>query len=307
MLPSNESIYHIPALLQECLEGLSIYPEGRYVDVTFGGGGHSFAILERLGASGKLIAFDRDIEAQRNMPEVDDNRLTLIQANYAFMDNYLSYLKMLPVDGILADFGISFHQIDSGERGFSFRFDAPLDMRMGEDTQLTAYQVINTYPWERLQEIFSQYGEVKNAKTLAQHIDKQRRISKIKTTFQFARISEEVMPSKEVKSKYLAPVFQAIRMEVNQELAHIESFLEQSYKSLKIGGRLVTLTYHSLEDRIVKNFLAQKEVDTTPLYSTQVEKQWKLINKKPITPSKEEVDNNPRSRSAKLRVAEKIA
>jgi 16S rRNA (cytosine1402-N4)-methyltransferase len=300
-----ETEYHIPALLEESITGLNIDPAGIYVDATFGGGGHSRAILEKL-TSGRLIAFDRDIEAQVNIPP--NKNFLLVHHDYVHLKKYLRYLEINEVSGILADLGISSHQVDTAERGFSFRFDAPLDMRMDAQIPKTAADLLNQFDEAELQQIFSEYGEVKNAKTLSRAIITGRRIGPLKTTGQLLKIAETVLPHKESLKKYAAPVFQALRIAVNDELNALRSFLQQSYEVLKPGGRLAVITYHSLEDRIVKKFLQESEgedMQTSAIYGKNTEK-WKLISRKPMIPSDFEINNNPRSRSAKLRIAEKI-
>jgi 16S rRNA (cytosine1402-N4)-methyltransferase len=304
MMQPMETDYHNPVLLHECIEGLNINPKGTYVDVTYGGGGHSAAILEKL-TIGKLIAFDRDIDAQANIPS--NPAFLLIHQDYSHLKNHIRHQGFKQVDGILADLGISSHQVDTPERGFSFRFDAPLDMRMDNQIPKTAADILNDNNVSTLQKIFSEYGEVKNANTLARAITSRRKIEPIETTFQFLKILESVMPAKENIKKYAAPIFQALRIAVNDELNALKSFLQQAYEVLKPGGRLVVITYHSLEDRIVKNFFNQ-ENETDPnaaiIYGRADEK-WALINRKPIVPTDNEINLNPRARSAKLRIAEK--
>lgn len=301
-----QNSYHVPVMLQESIEGLNIIPNGVYVDVTFGGGGHSREILKSLNENGRLIAFDRDPEALVNMP--DDSRFTLVPADFIHLRNYLREMQVLPVDGILADLGISSHQIDAGERGFSFRFNAALDMRMDKQNPVTAAQIVNEESQDGLQRIFSAYGEIKNARTLAEALVSQRKISPIETTGELANTAEKVMPRKENFHKYLATVFQALRIAVNNELEGLKEFLLQALSSLNTGGRLVVMSYHSLEDRLVKNFFQ------TGNFEGFVEKDvfgklispWRIINRKPMTPSEEEILRNSRSRSAKLRIVEKI-
>ncbi|MCB0738529.1 MAG: 16S rRNA (cytosine(1402)-N(4))-methyltransferase RsmH [Bacteroidetes bacterium] len=300
------SSYHIPVMLNECLAGLNINPSGCYVDVTFGGGGHSKAILEQLGPKGKLIAFDRDSDAIEN--EIDDERLTLVHHDYRWIRHFLHYHKAVPIDGILADLGVSSHQLNAGERGFSFRWDAAIDLRMDKDAELSAHNVLNEYSSEQLQGIFGKYGEIKNAKTLAQAIVQQRKLQPIETTQQLVEIIEGVLHKKDKRNKYLSQVFQALRIEVNQELRSLEILLESCAEILKENGRLVVLTYHSLEDRLVKNFInsgnTAGKVETN--FYGQVLKPFAAVNRKPQAPSDEEIERNPRARSAKLRVAERI-
>jgi 16S rRNA (cytosine1402-N4)-methyltransferase len=297
--------YHIPVLRNESIEGLDINPAGIYVDATFGGGGHTSAILDKL-TTGRLIAFDRDADALANVPK--DKNFLLVPHDYAHLKNYLRYLEINKVDGILADLGISSHQVDTPERGFSFRYEAPLDMRMDKQIPKTAADLLNNNTEAALQKIFSEYGEVKNARTLAKAIAASRKLSPLKTTQQLVKITEQVLPRKENLKKYAAPIFQALRIAVNDELNSLRSFLQQSYEMLKPGGRMVIITYHSLEDRIVKNFLQQEnEIDQSAaaIYGKSDEK-WKIITRKPIIPSEEEIVKNPRARSAKLRIAVKI-
>ena len=296
--------YHIPVLLAESIAGLEINPKGVYVDATFGGGGHSRAILEKL-TTGRLIAFDRDTDAQSNIPS--DKNFLLVPHDYAFIGNYLNYLKIKSVDGILADLGISSHQVDTAERGFSFRFDAPLDMRMDQLIPKTAADLLNNDAEVELQRIFSEYGEIKNSKTLARAIVTSRRVKSLETTGQLLDIAATVIPSRENVKKYAAPVFQALRIAVNDELNALKSFMDQSFQVLKKGGRFVVITYHSLEDRIVKNSLneAYEMSSSDAIIYGKTANKWMAINRKPIVPTDDEMRMNPRSRSAKLRIAEK--
>ncbi len=297
--------YHIPALLDETLEGLAIKPEGTYVDVTFGGGGHSKAILSRLGKNGRLIAFDQDEDVLANVP--DDARFTFVRSNFRYLKNFLRYHGVEQVDGILADLGVSSHHFDEAERGFSFRFDGELDMRMNKRAALTAAEVLNTYPAERLADIFYMYGELKNARRIAATVVQARESEP------FARIAPfvEVMKpfcGKDKEKKDLARVFQALRIEVNHELDVLKSLLEQSVAVLKPGGRLAVLTYHSLEDRLVKNFMRSGNMEgrLEKDFYGNVQAPLKVVNNKVIVATEEEVERNPRARSAKLRVAEKV-
>lgn len=297
--------YHIPALLDETLEGLAIKPEGTYVDVTFGGGGHSKAILSRLGKNGRLIAFDQDEDVLANVP--DDVRFTFVRSNFRYLKNFLRYHGVEQVDGILADLGVSSHHFDEAERGFSFRFDGELDMRMNKRAALTAAEVLNTYPAERLADIFYMYGELKNARWIAATVVQARESEP------FARIAPfvEVMKpfcGKDKEKKDLARVFQALRIEVNHELDVLKSLLEQSVAVLKPGGRLAVLTYHSLEDRLVKNFMRSGNMEgrLEKDFYGNVRAPLKVVNNKVIVATEEEVERNPRARSAKLRVAEKV-
>jgi 16S rRNA (cytosine1402-N4)-methyltransferase len=296
--------YHIPVMLNECIDGLNIQPNGIYVDVTFGGGGHSKKILEQLDENGKLFAFDVDDDAKRNT--IDDKRFTLIQANYRHLKKFLKVYGVTKVDGILADFGISSYQIDEPSRGFATRFEAELDMRMNRKEGVSAKNVVNEYTAEQLQQILGFYGEVINAKTLAQKIVEQRTIHPIETTKDLVDVCKTV--AKGIDAKYYAQVFQAIRIEVNDELNAIKDFLQQSMEILNKNGRLVIMSYHSLEDRLTKNFMKHGNFENEPvkdLYGN-FEHHLKVITKKPIEAGVAELKSNPRSRSAKLRIAEKI-
>jgi 16S rRNA (cytosine1402-N4)-methyltransferase len=296
--------YHVPAMLQESLDALAINPAGIYVDATYGGGGHSRAILQKLNGKGRLISFDRDLDAQENLP--GEKNFTLVHHDFVYLKNYLRHLDAIPVDGILADLGISSHQIDTEDRGFSFRFDAPLDMRMDKQNPRSAKEIVNEESAEELQRIFGEYGEVKNARTLAQAIVRRRKIKQLETTLELTQAAEEVLPARENLKKYLAPVFQALRIAVNNELDGLKSFLQQCLEVLRPGGRLAVITYHSLEDRIVKQFLQGEEDRNIPNVYGGKQSDWKIISRKPIIPSNEEIEKNPRVRSAKLRIAEKI-
>ncbi len=301
---NSDASYHISVLLQESIQGLNIQPNGTYVDVTFGGGGHSNAILNALGADGRLIAFDQDADAQKNA--LDDNRFTLVKANFEDMNRFLRLHEVNSVDGILADLGVSSWQFDTAERGFSFRFDGPLDMRMNQQGQVTAADVLNEKSAEELQLMFSLYGEVRNAKTLAQTIVEARlqrpfvTIADLKVVVNQCRMGEA--------HKYYAQVFQAIRIEVNNELGTLKKLLEQSAEALKSGGRLAVITFHSLEDRLVKNYMKHGNFEDEPTkdFFGNFERKFKLITKKPIEAGEKEKRENSRSRSAKLRIAEKI-
>jgi 16S rRNA (cytosine1402-N4)-methyltransferase len=304
MIHQMETEYHNPVMLQESISGLKINPNGIYLDATYGGGGHSQAILDEL-TTGRLIAFDRDIDAQANIS--DNPKLLLVHHDYAHIKNYLRYLEIDRVDGILADLGISSHQVDTAERGFSFRFDAPLDMRMDHHIPRTAADLLNDENASTLQKYFGEFGEVKNAKTLARTIADMRKIEPIDTTYKLLKIIESVLPAKENLKKYAAPVFQALRIAVNDELNALKSFLAQSYSVLKPKGRLVVITYHSLEDRIVKNFLNEEDIsdqNASIIYGKTQDK-WKMITRKPALPTDAEINLNPRARSAKLRIAER--
>lgn len=296
--------YHNPVLLQQCIDGLAIKPDGVYVDVTFGGGGHSREILKHL-ESGKLIAFDQDADAQNNL--IDDHRFTLINQNFRYLKNNLRFLEIDGVDGILADLGVSSHQFDTAERGFSIRYDADLDMRMDTDSKLTAKNVINGYSQEELTRIFSYYGELNNAGRLADVIIKARIEKEISSTQELKDIVKYLMP-KIKENQLMAQLFQALRIEVNQELEVLKEMLLQALDILKSGGRLVVISYHSLEDRLVKNFMKSGNFEGTinKDFYGKASVPFKLITKKPITPDDKELLLNNRSRSAKLRIAEKI-
>jgi 16S rRNA (cytosine1402-N4)-methyltransferase len=300
-----ETNYHVPVLLQACIDGLNIKPDGVYVDVTFGGGGHSREILKHLGKDGVLIAFDQDPDAQRN--KIDDPRFHFVDQNFAFLKNNLRLLGYKAVDGILADLGVSSHQFNEPERGFSTRFESTLDMRMDQQGERTAATVLNTYSEEQLHKIFGIYGEVKNAKSLAKAVVTARIAQHITTLAEFkTAIAAHIPKGKE--NKYMAQVFQALRIEVNKEIEVLESFLEQTADVLKPGGRLVVMSYHSLEDRPVKNFISKGkvrgEVDKD-FYGNQL-KPFNVVTRKAVVADEAELVDNSRSRSAKLRIGEKI-
>ena len=300
------SNYHEPVLLQDCIDGLNLAPGGTYVDVTFGGGGHSREILAQL-SDGRLFGFDQDADARANATALNDKRLTFVASNFRNLKRYLRLYKVEQVDGILADLGISSHQIDTPERGFSTRFDADLDMRMNQQGDRTARQVVNEYSEADLHRILGMYGEVTNAKTLAAAIVSARSNRPIKTVNDLKAVLQRYAPRGK-ENKYSAQVFQALRIEVNEELQTLEEFLEQVPDVLKPGGRLVVLAYHSLEDRLVKNFIGkgkfQGEVEKD-LYGNEI-KPLRSVTRKPIEATPDEVARNPRARSAKLRIAEKI-
>jgi 16S rRNA (cytosine1402-N4)-methyltransferase len=302
----SDNSYHIPVLLKECIENLNIEPNGIYVDITFGGGGHSKAILEKLGSKGKLFAFDQDIDAQKNA--LSDERFVLIPQNFRFMKNYLKLNGVKQVDGILGDLGVSTHQFDTAERGFSIRFDATLDMRMNQKSDLTAQRIVNEYSEEQLTKVFREYGELINAKKVAQVICRYRTEKEINTTEDLKEATRGCY-AKHEENKFLAPLFQALRIEVNQEMAALKECLTDCYTVLKPGGRLVIISYHSLEDRLVKNVMKTGNTEgievKDPIYGSS-KKVYKNLTTKPIVPSEKEVEKNPRARSAKLRVAEKI-
>jgi 16S rRNA (cytosine1402-N4)-methyltransferase len=299
-------------MLQESVDGLEIKKDGIYVDVTYGGGGHSKEILKRLGEKGKLIAFDQDADVEQNI--VKDERLVMVPQNFKYLKNYLKMYGITQIDGLLADLGVSSHQFDVGERGFSIRFEGPLDMRMSKSNLVTAAKVVNEYSEEDLVRLFREYGEINNAKKLVFELMSKRMGSKacpttggFKTTTDLIEVAEKLVPGK-MKNKYLAQVFQALRIEVNSELDVLKELLMQAKEVLKPEGRLVVITYHSLEDRLVKNFLKKGS------FSGELEKDFfgnqlvdfKLITRKPVTPSNEELKLNNRARSAKLRIAEKL-
>ena len=297
-------MYHVPVMLRECLDALQIQEDGIYVDATFGGGGHSKAILHQLGKKGKLFAFDVDHDAKANA--INDERFQLIEANYRYLKRFLRVYNVTKVNGILADFGISSHQIDEPARGFSTRYDAPLDMRMDTTTGISARDVLNTYSEDQMKKIFWNYGEIDNARSLTKKIIACRAEQPINSTKELVKIARPFAKGKEVK--YLSQVFQAIRIEVNDELNAIRDFLEQSEDVLDKGGRLVVMSYHSLEDRPVKNFMRYGVFEGVPekdIYGN-FEHHLKVITKKPIQANAEELERNPRARSARLRVAEKL-
>ncbi|MGZ3763012.1 MAG: 16S rRNA (cytosine(1402)-N(4))-methyltransferase RsmH [Mucilaginibacter sp.] len=298
------SNYHTPVMLKECIEGLNIRPEGTYVDVTFGGGGHSREIMKHLGDKGRLLAFDQDADAQQNI--IDDDRFEFIDQNFRYLKNFCRLHNAMPVDGILADLGVSSYQFDQAERGFSIRFDAELDMRMNQSGELSAKEVVNNYSEADLHRLFGIYGEIQNAKSLARTIVTARLNAPINTVADLKNAIIGLIPRGK-ENKYLAQVFQALRIEVNQELEALKDFLIQSAEVLVSGGRLVVMSYHSLEDRLVKNFIAKGK------FSGEVEKDFYGNDQKPfesvsrgaVTASEEEIKNNNRARSAKLRIAVK--
>jgi len=298
--------YHSPVMLKECLEGLSINPEGTYVDVTFGGGGHSAAILEQL-KGGRLIAFDQDDDARKESEKITSRSFTFCQANFRYMKKYLKLNGVTRVNGILADLGISSHQIDAPERGFSTRFDGPLDMRMDTSLPLTAAGVLNTYSEQDLHKIFGMYGELKNARTVARMVTQQRANREFVRTEDLKAALQSVAPRGK-ENKYFAQVFQALRIEVNNEMKALEDFLHQCGDVLNPGGRLVVMSYHSLEDRMVKNYINKGKVYgevEKDFYGNEI-KPFEAVNRKPIEPAQEEIEQNSRARSAKLRIGEKL-
>ena len=299
----NEA-YHIPVLAKESIEALNLSPGNDVVDATFGGGGHSRLILSHL-SEGRLFAFDQDEDAAGNA--IKDDRLFFIRHNFRYAKNFLRHFGVEKVDSVFADLGVSSHDFDVPERGFSFRFDGKLDMRMNQDAKIDAARVVNEYPEEKLRDIFRMFGEIKNAGRLAAEIVKHRGGSPIKTTAQLKEIAAQCSP-KAIENKYLAQVFQALRIEVNEEMEALKEFLEATLDLLKPGGRLVIITYHSLEDRLCKNFMRAGNFDgkvEKDFYGV-VTSPFKLINRKVITPGEEELKINTRSRSAKLRIAERI-
>ena len=300
----EELTYHVPVLLKESVDGMNICPNGTYVDVTFGGGGHSREILSRLEKDGRLLGFDQDEDAERNI--VDDPRFIFVRSNFRYLHNFLRYHDIEKVDAILADLGVSSHHFDDSERGFSFRFDGALDMRMNKRAGLTAADVVNTYAEERLADIFYLYGELKNSRKLASVIVKARANGQIKTIGEFLEIIKPLF-GREREKKELAKVFQTLRIEVNQEMEALKEMLTAATEALKPGGRLVVITYHSLEDRMVKNIMKTGNVEgkTTQDFFGNLQTPFKLVNNKVIVPDEEEIERNPRSRSAKLRIAEK--
>lgn len=297
-------MYHIPVLLDQCIEGLDIKPDGTYADVTFGGGGHSKAILEKLD-NGRLIGFDQDSDALENI--LKDNRFQFVNQNFRYLTNFLQLYKAIPVDGILADLGISSHQIDVAERGFSSRFEGKLDMRMNRNQPLSALEMVNTYSTEELTRIFKDYGELRNSTQIANAIVEHREKKHIETTADLTEAVSHCFPPAK-RNKNLAMIFQALRIEINDELSALKDFLEQSCEALKPGGRLVVIAYHSLEDRLVKNFIKTGNTEgklEKDFYGHAIVP-FKPITRKPITPNETEIKKNSRARSAKLRIAEKI-
>lgn len=296
--------YHIPVLMKDSVDGLNIGSAGIYVDVTFGGGGHSREILSRLDADGHLYSFDQDADAEKNI--INDNRLTFVRSNFRYLKNWMRYYGVDHIDGLLADLGVSSHHFDDESRGFSFRFDAPLDMRMNKRDGTTAADVVNTYDEECLADIFYLYGELKNSRKIAAALVKARAAHKIETTQDFIGAVESLF-RREREKKDMAKLFQALRIEVNNEMTALKEMLRSATELLRPGGRLSVITYHSLEDRIVKNVMktGNPEGKMKQDFFGRIETPFTLINNKVITPDDEELANNPRSRSAKLRIAEK--
>lgn len=302
--PTCNTTYHTPVLLKESVDALSIKPNGIYVDVTFGGGGHSREILNRLGETGRLVAFDRDSDAQSN--KIDDHRFILVANNFRFLHSFLRYHNIDKVDGILADLGVSSHQFDEGERGFSFRFDSLADMRMNREGDFSARDLLKSYSQNELQRVFKTYGELNNAARLAQAIVTKREGKAIDTTTELIETVAPFLPKKDLNTQ-LAKLFQAIRIEVNKEMLALEQLMLHSLKVLKTGGRFAVITYHSLEDRLVKNFMKSGSLDgnITKDFYGNIETPFIVHTKKAVVPTDEEIARNSRARSAKLRVAEK--
>ena len=296
--------YHVPVLLQESIDGLDIKPDGVYVDVTFGGGGHSREILKRLGKKGHLYGFDQDEDAEENIP--NDDRFTFVRSNFRYLRNWMRYYGIEYIDGLLADLGVSSHHFDDETRGFSFRFDAPLDMRMNKRASMTAADILNNYEEEQLSEIFYIYGELKNARKIAAAIVKARTGKAIMTTGDLMEVTEKLL-QREREKKETAKLFQALRIEVNHEMDALKDLLNSAEAVLRKGGRLSVITYHSLEDRIVKNFMKAGNVEgkIQQDFFGRIESPFQQVGNKVITPTEEEQQQNPRSRSAKLRIAEK--
>ncbi len=304
-MSNKEVCYHIPVMLNECMEGLAIKPDGVYVDVTFGGGGHSREILSRLGKKGTLYGFDQDADAENNIPE--DDRFVFVRSNFRYLSNFMRFHGETEIDGLLADLGVSSHHFDDKDRGFSFRFQGMLDMRMNTRAGKTAADILNTYTEEALSTLFYLYGELKNSRKLASVIVRARETKPLVTTDEFLALITPYI-GKDKEKKMLAQVFQALRIEVNDEMRALREMLQQAMHLLKPGGRLVVMTYHSLEDRLVKNFFKSGNFEGTISqdFFGNIQSPFRLINNKVITPSSEEVEVNPRSRSAKLRIAEKL-
>lgn len=306
-MAEQEMTYHVPVLLKESVDGLNIGSEGIFVDVTFGGGGHSREILSRLDVNGHLYSFDQDADAEKNADGFDEERFTFVRSNFRFLKNFLKYHGVEQIDGLLADLGVSSHHFDDSERGFSFRFEGKLDMRMNQRAGKTAADVVNTYDEKQLADVLYLYGELKQSRKIASAIVKSRQTKKVETIGDFLDIVKPFF-SNEREKKELAKVFQALRIEVNHEMDALRDMLKGATEMLKPGGRLVVITYHSLEDRIVKNVMktgnAEGEEDKD--FFGRVNTPYRLVNRQVIVPSDEEMTRNPRSRSAKLRIAEKI-
>ena len=305
MMTKDEQIYHVPVLLEQSILGLNIQSAGTYVDVTFGGGGHSKEILKHLDKRGRLLSFDQDADAEKNI--INDKRFTFVRSNFRYLQNFLRYYGVEQIDGLLADLGVSSHHFDESERGFSFRADGPLDMRMNKRAGLSATDVVNDYTEEKLANVFYLYGELKNSRKLANTICKAREVQKLDTINAFLEVIKPLF-NKEREKKELAKVFQSLRIEVNQEMEALKEMLQAATQVLKPHGRLVVITYHSLEDRMVKNLMKTGNVEgkADKDFYGRVNTPYALVNNKVIVPSEEEIERNPRSRSAKLRVCEKI-
>lgn len=304
-MTDNNMVYHIPVLLKESVDGLDINPDGVYVDVTFGGGGHSREILSRLGDNGHLFSFDQDADAENNI--VDDPRFTFVHSNFRWLSNWMRYYDIEHIDGLLADLGVSSHHFDDAERGFSFRYDAPLDMRMNREGGKTAADIVNDDTEEHLADIFYLYGELRRSRQIAAAIVKARQREPILTTQDFLQVVDPLF-RREKEKKDMARLFQALRIEVNHEMQALSEMLTSATRLLAKGGRLSVITYHSLEDRMVKNIMksgnVNGKIEEDPVYGRKASP-YNLVNNKVIVPSDEEVERNPRSRSAKLRIAEK--
>ena len=305
MMTKDEQIYHVPVLLEQSILGLNIQSAGTYVDVTFGGGGHSKEILKHLDKRGRLLSFDQDADAEKNI--INDKRFTFVRSNFRYLQNFLRYYGVEQIDGLLADLGVSSHHFDESERGFSFRADGPLDMRMNKRAGLSATDVVNDYTEEKLANVFYLYGELKNSRKLANTICKAREVQKLDTINSFLEVIKPLF-NKEREKKELAKVFQSLRIEVNQEMEALKEMLQAATQVLKPHGRLVVITYHSLEDRMVKNLMKTGNVEgkADKDFYGRVNTPYALVNNKVIVPSEEEIERNPRSRSAKLRIAEKL-
>ncbi len=304
-MSTEHTAYHIPVLLKPSVDAMNIHPSGTYVDVTFGGGGHSREILSRLGDGGRLLGFDQDEDAERNIH--DDPRFTFVRSNFRYLHNFLRYHRIDGIDALLADLGVSSHHFDDSERGFSFRFDGMLDMRMNKRAGITAADIVNTYDEERLADIFYLYGELKNSRKLASVLVKARDAGGITTIGGFLDVIKPLF-GREREKKELAKVFQALRIEVNHEMEALQEMLYAATEALRPGGRLVVITYHSLEDRMVKNLMKTGNVEgkAEKDFFGNVQTPFRLVNNKVIVPDEEEIADNPRSRSAKLRIAEKL-
>ncbi|MBM6673642.1 16S rRNA (cytosine(1402)-N(4))-methyltransferase RsmH [Marseilla massiliensis] len=303
-MTTTADTYHVPVLLKESVDGLAIRPDGTYVDVTFGGGGHSREILSRLGGNGRLFGFDQDADAERNI--IGDGRFTFIRSNFKFIKNWMRYYGVEHIDGLIADLGVSSHHFDDAERGFSFRFDVPLDMRMNRRDGITAAELLNTMPEEPMANMFYMYGELRNARRIAAAIVKARAVKPIETTQDLINSTANLF-RREREKKDITRMFQALRINVNNELGALGAMLNASAELLKPGGRLSVITYHSLEDRIVKNFIRTGNItgETEKDFFGRVSTPFTAVNNKVVTPSDAEIESNPRSRSAKLRIAEK--